>query len=101
MEKELLIGDAGARPAATVPDHIFGSWEGQLLHSLEVLLLADSYVSGVGKVFFASGCYVLVKQPCFSLFDDFYVQEYCSSTAGCNTGSLISLGACLSIYFYS
>ena len=42
-----------------------------------------------------------VKQPCFSLFDDFYVQEYCSSTAGCNTGSLISLGACLSIYFYS
>ena len=45
-----LVKAKGASPAVLLPDRVLSIWEGQLLGSLKNLSLADSLLSGVGKV---------------------------------------------------
>ena len=52
-EKELLSAKEGP-PAITLPDKVLSNWEAQLLFSLKNLSLADSLLSGVGKVVVSS-----------------------------------------------
>ena len=52
-EKDLVSAKEGA-PAITLPDRVLASWEKQLLFSLKNLSLADSLLSGVGKVVVSS-----------------------------------------------
>ena len=52
-EKELIPVKEGS-PAVFLSDRVLASWESQLVHSLSNLSLADSLLSGVGKVLIPS-----------------------------------------------
>ena len=53
-QAEELVTVKEGPPAVTLPDKVLSSWESQLLYSLTNLSLADSLLSGVGKVLVSS-----------------------------------------------